>query len=58
VARKEQVRDTKRELESILAPFEARALLWLAARMPSWVNSDHLTLLGFTAMLTCLPDAI
>jgi len=26
-------------------------LLWLAARMPSWVSSDHLTLLGFVAMI-------
>jgi archaetidylinositol phosphate synthase len=30
---------------------ERRALLWLAARMPTWVNSDHLTFLGFAAML-------
>jgi len=29
---------------------EKRALVWLAGRMPAWVNSDHLTLLGFVAM--------
>src|ERR1700693_1226319 len=29
---------------------ERRALLWLAARMPLSINSDHLTLLGFLAM--------
>ncbi len=28
---------------------EKKALNWLAARMPIWVNSDHLTLLGFAA---------
>ena len=36
---------------SLLAPLEKKALLWLAHRMPAWVSSDHLTLLGFTAML-------
>lgn len=40
----------KREQTSLLAPLEKRALLWLAHRMPQWVNSDHLTLLGFIAM--------
>jgi len=29
---------------------EKRTLIWLAERMPSWVNSDHLTALGFVAM--------
>lgn len=29
---------------------EKRTLLWLAARTPSWINSDHLTLLGLAAM--------
>ena len=50
MAGKEQVKDTRRQQESILAPLEKRALLWLAARMPSRVNSDHLTLLGMSAM--------
>ena len=40
----------KREQTSILAPFEQAALNWLAPRMPEWVSSDHLTLLGFAAM--------
>ncbi len=43
--------DAKREQESLLAPLERRCLHWLAARMPAGVNSDHLTLLGFAAML-------
>jgi archaetidylinositol phosphate synthase len=36
--------------ESFTARAERKALLWLAARLPRWVNSDHLTLLGFLAM--------
>jgi archaetidylinositol phosphate synthase len=36
---------------SLLAAAEKRALVWMAARMPAWVNSDHLTLLGFAAQI-------
>src|SRR3954469_7218552 len=36
--------------ERILAPFEKRALTWVACRMPRRINSDHLTLLGFLGM--------
>jgi phosphatidylglycerophosphate synthase len=43
-------RDAVRLQESITAPLERKALAWLASRMPSWVHSDHLTLLGFAAM--------
>jgi archaetidylinositol phosphate synthase len=40
--------------EAVTARLEKKALLWLAARIPSWINSDHLTLLGFAAMwLAC-----
>src|ERR1700720_1632846 len=35
---------------SFTAATERKALLWLAARMPPAINSDHLTLLGFVAM--------
>jgi phosphatidylglycerophosphate synthase len=35
---------------SFTAAAERRALLWLAARLPGWVNSDHLTLAGFAAI--------
>lgn len=41
-----------RENRSLLAGAERRALLWMARRMPGWVNSDHLTLLGLSAMLS------
>jgi archaetidylinositol phosphate synthase len=43
--------DAIRLQESFTARAERKALAWLAARLPSWVNSDHLTLLGFIAML-------
>ena len=35
---------------SFTAATERKALLWLAARLPPSINSDHLTLLGFVAM--------
>ena len=37
--------------ESILAGPEKRLLVWIAERTPSWINPDHLTLLGFAAQL-------
>jgi len=43
-------REAKRTQESFLAALEKKTLVWLAARTPSWVNSDHLTLLGLAAM--------
>jgi archaetidylinositol phosphate synthase len=40
--------------EAVTATVEKKVLLWLAARMPASINSDHLTLLGFAAMcLAC-----
>ncbi|HWN07981.1 MAG TPA: CDP-alcohol phosphatidyltransferase family protein [Pyrinomonadaceae bacterium] len=43
-------KDAERQQTSILAPLERAALRALASRMPAWVNSDHLSLLGFVAM--------
>ena len=40
----------RRVQESLLASREKKVLLWLAARMPRWVNSDHLTLTGFLSL--------
>ena len=34
----------------MLSPLERITLIGLAKRMPSWINSDHLTVLGFVAM--------
>ncbi len=36
--------------ESFTARVERRALAWLAEHLASWLNSDHLTLVGFVAM--------
>ena len=44
-------KDAVRLQESFTAAAERKTLAWLAARLPAWVNSDHLTLLGFAAML-------
>src|SRR5690349_13036349 len=43
-------RDAERKQLSFLAAVEKKVLIWLAHRMPAWVNSDHLTFLGFAAM--------
>jgi archaetidylinositol phosphate synthase len=40
-----------REYGGLLAVPEKKALHWLAQRTPSWINSDHLTLLGLASML-------
>ena len=40
-----------RDLGSILSGLEKRCLVWMAQRMPKWVNSDHLTALGLLGML-------
>jgi len=34
---------------SLAATTEKRTLIWLANRTPSWINSDHLTILGFVS---------
>jgi archaetidylinositol phosphate synthase len=36
---------------SVLAAVEKRALIWMAERLPRWVNSDHLTGMGALALL-------
>jgi len=35
--------------QSLVAAVEKRTLIWLAERTPRRINSDHLTLMGFTA---------
>jgi phosphatidylglycerophosphate synthase len=44
-------KDAERKQLSLLASAEKKTLIWLAHRLPAWVNSDHLTLLGFIAMI-------
>jgi archaetidylinositol phosphate synthase len=43
--------EMRRVQDSWVAAHEKRALLWLAARTPSWIGSDHLTGLGFAAQI-------
>lgn len=43
-------REAKRIQQSFLARAEKSTLLWLAARTPRFINSDHLTVLGLVAM--------
>ena len=43
-ARRAGFRQATRVHGSFLAAAEKRALVWMAERMPVWVNSDHLTL--------------
>src|SRR5689334_4580322 len=40
-----------RQHDSVLAASEKRLLIWMAGRLPDWVNSDHLTFTGAAAML-------
>ena len=40
-----------REKTFLLAQPEARALQWIARRLPGWVKPDHLTVLGIVAAL-------
>jgi archaetidylinositol phosphate synthase len=44
-------REARRELSGLTAGVEKRVLGWLAARLPAWINPDHLTALGLLAML-------
>ena len=39
-------REAKRVHTSILAAAEKRCLVWMAQRLPAWMNSDHLTALA------------
>jgi phosphatidylglycerophosphate synthase len=39
-----------RDNRALTAAIEKRLLVWLAQRMPRWINSDHLTLLALAAM--------
>ena len=39
-----------RQNTSVLAAAEKRALIWMAQRLPRWINSDHLSALGLASM--------
>jgi phosphatidylglycerophosphate synthase len=42
--------DHQREHRSVLASAEKQLLIAIAGRLPAWISSDHLTLLGLLAM--------
>lgn len=42
--------NAERQQTSLLAPLERVTLLWLARRMPAWINSDHLSFIGLVGM--------
>ena len=46
-----EFRSAPRLQTGLTAAVERRALNYLAARLPRWMNSDHLTLLGLLAMI-------
>jgi phosphatidylglycerophosphate synthase len=50
-ARRAGFRQATRVHGSLLAAAEKRALVWMAERMPAWVDSDHLTVVGFAAQI-------
>jgi len=40
-----------RVLKSLFAGIEKKALVWMASRLPGWLNPDHLTTIGFIGSL-------
>jgi archaetidylinositol phosphate synthase len=46
-----EFRNATRVQQSFVTSIEKRALLWMAERTPPWINSDHLTVLGFAAQI-------
>ena len=50
-ARRADFKQAIRVHGSFLAAAEKRALVWIAERLPRWVNSDHLTCIGFAAQI-------
>lgn len=47
----ETFKPAKRRQESLLAPLERKALLWMATRIPARIGPDHMTALGLGALL-------
>ena len=48
---KNSFQNAQRVQTSLLSGVEKKALIWMAERMPSFINSDHLTLVGLLSML-------
>src|SRR5438067_1724831 len=45
--------DARRIHNSFIADIEKRLVIRIAERLPSWINPDHLTALGFFAQMMC-----
>ena len=43
--------EARREHKSLTAAAEKKLLVWIAQRLPPWINADHLTSLGLLAFL-------
>ncbi len=46
-----EFRPAAREHQSLLSALEKKALMRIAGHLPAWVNSDHLTALGFVSLI-------
>jgi archaetidylinositol phosphate synthase len=46
-----EFRPAEREHQSFLSSIEKKALMRIAGHLPAWVNSDHLTALGFLSLI-------
>ena len=53
-----QFTSAQRVQQSLSSGVEKKGLLWLAARTPAGINSDHLTLLGFAAQFLVVSYAM
>ncbi len=50
-AKNSEFQVARRIHRSVLSAGEKRLLIWLAEQTPGWINSDHLTILGFVAQI-------
>jgi phosphatidylglycerophosphate synthase len=50
-SRQAHFKNANRIQTSFFSSLEKRALLWMAERLPRWINPDHLTLLGLAGQI-------
>ena len=46
-----EYQEARREHKALTAAVEKKALVWMAQRLPPWINADHLTALGLLAFV-------
>jgi len=50
-----KVIEHERVVKNFLNPLELKAIRWMIRRLPSWINSDMMTILGiFSAVMVCV----